>query len=414
MYFFEVILKGDLFLLRAVSFFFIFIYSNIALADDCVSLWYERNSHWNEAGLCFSTQLGKEVFDNSDCTTNDPFLEPRIVEQVKYIVKQEKILGCLEKKKSWTSAFILNQFSEEAKKAKLEQALAEERAMAQGEPSEEEELANFRNNGLNDVQILNLNIGMTQTQIDSQVSRMKADGYAVKLQYTTPQEKFRTYKNEDGSFYVLPRRILAYKLKKVDANLIDEVSIQVVPAKEVAGENISHKISRKVYYKKSSNQYFDIKKISNALESKYGSEVSFFSRADSFYQKNFVYLDNTLRTDANEKWVECFSWNKKPCLQKTKKGNYYSSCAFQSHKLNFRDYINPKVKTRSDRKPDCTGTVSYSYDRTFDNTGTTQSFTVVIASYRIYFDYLKRRDQVIYNGLINADNGRKGGDAPKL
>ncbi len=40
----------------------------VASADEfCDQLWFSRNSVYDRAGYCFSSRLGRSVFDNSDC-----------------------------------------------------------------------------------------------------------------------------------------------------------------------------------------------------------------------------------------------------------------------------------------------------------------------------------------------------------
>lgn len=55
-----------------------------AHAASCYDLWFERNQIYDEAGLCFKSQLGQDTFDNSDCRTDRPKLtrseESRIFE----------------------------------------------------------------------------------------------------------------------------------------------------------------------------------------------------------------------------------------------------------------------------------------------------------------------------------------------
>ncbi|MGL4487937.1 MAG: YARHG domain-containing protein [Rhizobiaceae bacterium] len=45
-----------------------------ANAASCFDLWYERNQIYDDAGMCFKSQLGQETFDNSDCYTERPKL----------------------------------------------------------------------------------------------------------------------------------------------------------------------------------------------------------------------------------------------------------------------------------------------------------------------------------------------------
>lgn len=71
-----------------------------AVADDwsrlsaCPELWFSRNATMDDAGYCFSTNLGKAVFDNSDCTTTAPELGPLEKELVGIIREREVWLEC--------------------------------------------------------------------------------------------------------------------------------------------------------------------------------------------------------------------------------------------------------------------------------------------------------------------------------
>lgn len=59
-----------------------------ANAASCYDLWFERNQIYDEAGLCFKSQLGQETFDNSDCRTDRPKLtrsEQRRIFEIKAI-----------------------------------------------------------------------------------------------------------------------------------------------------------------------------------------------------------------------------------------------------------------------------------------------------------------------------------------
>jgi len=65
-----------------------------ALAESCYDLWYERNSIYNDNGYCFSTQMGQETFDNSDCTTNNVRLSRSEQRRVDRIKNEEDNRGC--------------------------------------------------------------------------------------------------------------------------------------------------------------------------------------------------------------------------------------------------------------------------------------------------------------------------------
>lgn len=65
-----------------------------ALADSCYDLWYERNQIYNQKGFCFQTQLGQQVFDNSDCYTRNPRLSRWEQRRVDAIKREEWARGC--------------------------------------------------------------------------------------------------------------------------------------------------------------------------------------------------------------------------------------------------------------------------------------------------------------------------------
>lgn len=60
----------------------------------CESLWIERNQIMNLAGYCFGSDLGQKVFDNSDCSGNQPVLRAIKTAQVERIQAAEVRLGC--------------------------------------------------------------------------------------------------------------------------------------------------------------------------------------------------------------------------------------------------------------------------------------------------------------------------------
>lgn len=55
----------------------------------CEELWFSRNSMLNDAGYCFSSPLGRSLFDNSDCTTKSPQVSPEVAEQIARIQRLE-------------------------------------------------------------------------------------------------------------------------------------------------------------------------------------------------------------------------------------------------------------------------------------------------------------------------------------
>lgn len=65
-----------------------------AMAASCYDLWYARNAIYDDNGYCFSTELGQETFDNSDCWTKHPHLSKKEQATVAAIQAQEKAKHC--------------------------------------------------------------------------------------------------------------------------------------------------------------------------------------------------------------------------------------------------------------------------------------------------------------------------------
>jgi len=65
-----------------------------AMAQSCYDLWYERNAIYDAYGYCFSTSLGRRVFDNSDCYTTNPRLSSYDRRRVNRIRREERRRGC--------------------------------------------------------------------------------------------------------------------------------------------------------------------------------------------------------------------------------------------------------------------------------------------------------------------------------
>lgn len=67
-----------------------------AQADDdyCNDYWFVRNQIFDHAGYCFSSPLGKALFDNANCTTTAPELSPEDRALVAEIKRNEAELGC--------------------------------------------------------------------------------------------------------------------------------------------------------------------------------------------------------------------------------------------------------------------------------------------------------------------------------
>lgn len=62
--------------------------------DPCDDLWFSRNQLYDRAGYCFSSPLGRAIFDNADCTGTDVTLEPGGTDLVTYIQEMEAVLEC--------------------------------------------------------------------------------------------------------------------------------------------------------------------------------------------------------------------------------------------------------------------------------------------------------------------------------
>ncbi|PRY24491.1 YARHG domain-containing protein [Aliiruegeria haliotis] len=74
-----------------------------AFADDiCHDLWFTRNLIFDRAGYCFGSDLGKAVFDNSDCSTGSPQLETADATRVARVKEMESFLECsVDTKSTW-------------------------------------------------------------------------------------------------------------------------------------------------------------------------------------------------------------------------------------------------------------------------------------------------------------------------
>lgn len=64
-------------------------------AANCDEMWFVRNLIYDNAGTCFTTPLGKAMFDNRDCRPNGPITLGAIDEEVIATIKaNEADLGC--------------------------------------------------------------------------------------------------------------------------------------------------------------------------------------------------------------------------------------------------------------------------------------------------------------------------------
>lgn len=78
-----------------ISAFLILLLANTQTAwadieNPCADLWFSRNAMLDRAGYCFSSTLGKALFDNSDCTTKQPQVPDRTAAQIALIRQLEQ------------------------------------------------------------------------------------------------------------------------------------------------------------------------------------------------------------------------------------------------------------------------------------------------------------------------------------
>lgn len=52
------------------------------IEDRCADLWFSRNAMLDKVGYCFSTPLGKAIFNNNNCTTKQPKVSSEVSEQI--------------------------------------------------------------------------------------------------------------------------------------------------------------------------------------------------------------------------------------------------------------------------------------------------------------------------------------------
>ena len=65
--------------------------------NGCDELWIERNSYYKDAGYCFQTQQGIEVFGNEGCRTSNQaalYLPNAVRARIAAIVRMERMRGC--------------------------------------------------------------------------------------------------------------------------------------------------------------------------------------------------------------------------------------------------------------------------------------------------------------------------------
>lgn len=69
----------------------------VASAQDCQSLWVERNTYYKQAGYCFRTQRAIQYFGNEGCYIYDEAqiqFAPHIRQRIAEIIRLEREWGC--------------------------------------------------------------------------------------------------------------------------------------------------------------------------------------------------------------------------------------------------------------------------------------------------------------------------------
>ncbi len=97
--------------MRILSVFCVFLLLSVSSgrANECVSLWIERNTIFDRAGYCFNSALGRGYFDNRDCNTSNPTLTRSSQDRVASIQAREARLGCAQQRKNWTLSTLRSQ-----------------------------------------------------------------------------------------------------------------------------------------------------------------------------------------------------------------------------------------------------------------------------------------------------------------
>ena len=67
----------------------------VARAQDCQSLWVERNTYYKQAGYCFRTPRAIAYFGNEGCYRNsEPPFPPNIRARIQRLLALERAMGC--------------------------------------------------------------------------------------------------------------------------------------------------------------------------------------------------------------------------------------------------------------------------------------------------------------------------------
>ena len=68
-----------------------------ANAQECGTLWVERNTYYKQAGYCFRTRQAIDYFGNAGCHIHDEArirFAPHIRRRIDELLRLERVLGC--------------------------------------------------------------------------------------------------------------------------------------------------------------------------------------------------------------------------------------------------------------------------------------------------------------------------------
>ncbi len=75
-----------------------------AAADECMTLWLERNGIFDAGGYCFTSQLGIGYFGNAGCTPGPPQVTSAQAARIDALRAREGALNCAARSGGWTVA----------------------------------------------------------------------------------------------------------------------------------------------------------------------------------------------------------------------------------------------------------------------------------------------------------------------
>lgn len=66
----------------------------VSAEEPCDDLWYSRNFYFDQAGYCFGSKLGKDIFDNLNCKSKNITLKESVKLRISHIKKVEEWREC--------------------------------------------------------------------------------------------------------------------------------------------------------------------------------------------------------------------------------------------------------------------------------------------------------------------------------